>query len=64
MDIKLGDKLKDCDPRSNGRIKEVIAFNDDFVYLDGPAKSRVARRRIHNKPESKKGYYLMPRERF
>jgi putative transposase len=63
LELKVGDKLRDCDPRANGAVKEVTAFDDVYVWLkrvngNGPT-SRVRRDRIHINAERKKGYFFV-----
>jgi hypothetical protein len=60
LDVKVGDKLRDCDPRSQGITKIVVKVEPDRVVVRlGNRETSLARIRIHNKPEKKSGYCLV-----
>lgn len=61
LEVKVGDQVRDCDPRSP-HVKEVVSVNETHITVKrGPyPPSKVRRDRVHNKSDAKKGYYLIP----
>lgn len=61
-EVKIGDRVRDCDPRSNGRVKVVVAVADGQAVVRAGTlpTSKVRLDRIHNNPNKKSGYYLLP----
>jgi hypothetical protein len=62
LEIKVGDQVRDCDPRRAAAVsvKDVVAVTDEYVTVKrGNRETRVQRDRVHEKIESKKGYLLI-----
>jgi hypothetical protein len=62
LNIRPGDKLRCCDPWSSGVIVIVRYVVDRIVYGLGQYGSYIHLDRVHTDPNSKSGWYLMPRE--
>lgn len=64
LDVKVGDKVRDCDPRTAGvrREKSVIRVGPKYITVQSMAATSMVRLdRLHDKPNKKSGYYLVPR---
>jgi hypothetical protein len=62
MVVKPGDRVVDCDPRSNGAVKEVVEVSDTHATVRRPGvkqTSKVRLDRIHDLIGKKKGYCLL-----
>jgi hypothetical protein len=60
LEVKVGDQLRDCDPRKANVTKDVVAVTDEYVTVKkGKKETRIRRDRVHEKADKKKGYFLI-----
>lgn len=65
LEVKVGDRLRDCDPRTSKRraVREIVAVSATEVRLRrGNRVTTVSRLRVHDNPTRRTGYYLLPPE--
>lgn len=65
MEVKVGDRIKDNDPRMSYRVLTILSMNDTHVWASprgGPTwKVRISRARIHtNGKPRRSGFSLIP----
>jgi len=64
LPIQVGDLVRDCDPRSNGRVKVVVDVAPVKITVASRhsigSTTQVSRTRVHANPVKKSGYYLVP----
>ena len=64
LPVQIGDLVKDCDPRSNGRVKVVTDVAPVKITVASRhsigSTTQVSRTRVHSNPVKKSGYYLVP----
>ena len=62
VEVNVGDKVRDCDPRNINSIKDVVAVTEEYVTVKrGSKETRIKRARVHADANKKKGYFVMPR---
>jgi len=61
VDTKVGDTLRDCDPRCENVTKRVIEIVGEHAIVSRTGnekyKTKVRLNRIHDQDAAKKGYY-------
>jgi hypothetical protein len=62
MDLKVGDLLRDNDPRMR-RVVKVIAVGDTHVICDGPPRVSIAIRRIFDDGKRRRAGFTLLRRR-
>jgi hypothetical protein len=64
LPVQVGNLVRDCDPRSGGRVKVVTEVTDQKITVRGrhmlTPETKVSRARVHTNPNKKTGYYLVP----